>query len=143
MGVEFFDFPNAAPLNDANDLGIPRARHIAAAIATQGDFTIASTLRHAMGSEIIIVDVVTDAVPPNNPVGIRYRERVALYGPKDVKSLVEVRMLRKDFPVLPHQNSVPSGAPLSLCLYFGPPASVLRTWTPQSFLRRIQGWLEK
>ena len=42
-----------------------------------------------------------------------------------------------------HQNQGVHGAPASLCLYFDPPAAVLRTWTPAAFLRRIQWWLEK
>ena len=55
----------------------------------------------------------------------------------------ELLALRRDFPVLSHQNHGPLGGPADLCLYFEPPASVSRTWTPQNFLRRIQWWLEQ
>lgn len=93
--------------------------------------------------ECIIVDVECDGVPSKNSVGIRYRERLALCVSGNPKLLVEVLALRKDFPVLMHQNQGIPGAPASLCLYFEPEAAVMRTWTPQSFLRRIQWWLEK
>lgn len=63
--------------------------------------------------------------------------------PIDPKQLIEVRALRKGFPVLIHQNQGVPGDAASLCLYFEPPAAVLRTWTPQAFLRRIQWWLER
>ncbi|PMY02127.1 hypothetical protein C1X54_35380, partial [Pseudomonas sp. GW460-13] len=63
--------------------------------------------------------------------------------PADANELIEVLALRQDFPVLVHQNQGVPGAPASLCLYFEPRAAVMRTWTPQAFLRRIQWWLEK
>jgi integrative and conjugative element protein (TIGR02256 family) len=63
--------------------------------------------------------------------------------PDDPKRLVDVLALRKDFPVLMHQNQGIASAPASLCLYFESVTAVMRTWTPQSFLRRIQWWLEK
>jgi hypothetical protein len=104
-------------------------------------------LRHpeegAPTSECVIVEVECDGVPPKNPVGIQYRERLALCVLSDPKKLIEVLALRRDFPILMHQNQGVPGAPASLCLYFEPPAAVMRTWTPPAFLRRIQWWLEK
>lgn len=128
-------------------LTIPRARLLHDAVARQRDFTIVQLLRHGEGKapklECIIVDVECDGVPPKNGTGIQYRERLALCVSDDPKQLVEVLALRKDFPVLMHQNQGTPDAPASLCLYFEPVAAVMRTWTPQSFLRRIQWWLEK
>ncbi|MGJ7467760.1 hypothetical protein [Comamonas thiooxydans] len=113
----------------------------------QRDFTIVQILHYGKDEtpmlECIIVDVECDGVPSKNSVGIRYRERLALCVSGNPKLLVEVLALRKDFPVLMHQNQGIPGAPASLCLYFEPEAAVMRTWTPQSFLRRIQWWLEK
>jgi hypothetical protein len=82
-------------------------------------------------------------VPPKNPIGIQYRERLVLCVPDDPKKLIEVLALRKDFPILMHQHQGIPDSPASLCLYFEPPEIVMRTWTPQAFLRRIQWWLEK
>lgn len=63
--------------------------------------------------------------------------------PADAKQLVTVLALRRGFPTLIHQNQAPIDGPANLCLYFEPPPSVLRRWTPQKFLRRIQWWLEQ
>jgi hypothetical protein len=144
MAAEYYDIPDSAALPDVSGLTIPRARKLVSAIERHRDFKVVNLFRREnLGSEIIVVDVEIDAVPPSNPYGILYRERLALIVPADPKRLVEVRALRKDFPILPHQNAVAPGKPASLCLYFEPPISVSRTWTPQEFLRRIQWWMEK
>jgi hypothetical protein len=144
MAVAFYEIPNTTRLKEVDALTIPRARKLAAAILRQRAFTLVELHRHdPSGSEILVIDVETDAVPPNNQAGIKFRERLALYVPQSPKKLVEARTLRKDFPVLAHENATAPGDPLSLCLYFEPVASVLRTWTPPSFFRRIQWWLEK
>ena len=59
---------------------------------------------------------------------------------KDIETYgeMEVMALRKDFPVLMHQNDSPLNTPRNLCLYFEPAISVMRTWTPQNFLKRIK-----
>jgi hypothetical protein len=94
-------------------------------------------------AEVLIIDVVCDGVPSQNQVGIKYRERLALWVPDDAAALVEVFALRKSCPVLIHQNNGTRSGPASLCLYFEPISTVTRTWTPQRFLRRIQWWLEQ
>lgn len=93
--------------------------------------------------EVLVVDVECDGVPSRNAAGIQYRERLALLVPEDNKAQVEVLSLRKSFPVLMHQNHGTRDGAASLCLYFEPTPTVLRTWTPQRFLRRIQWWLEQ
>lgn len=147
MAGEYHELTNAAEIVDAATLTIPRARLLHDAVARQRDFTIAQLFQYGKDEtpklECIIVDVECDGVPPKNSVGIQYRERLALCVSDDPKLLVEVLALRKDFPILMHQNQGVPGAAASLCLYFEPVAAVMRTWTPQSFLRRIQWWLEK
>ncbi|AIJ46960.1 hypothetical protein O987_14220 [Comamonas testosteroni TK102] len=147
MASEYHKLANVIEIADAAALTIPRARLLYDAAARQRDFTIVQLLRYGKDEtpklEFIIVDVECDGVPPKNSVGIQYRERLALCVSDDPKRLVEVLALRKDFPVLMHQNQGVPGAAASLCLYFEPVAAVMRTWTPQSFLRRIQWWLEK
>jgi integrative and conjugative element protein (TIGR02256 family) len=142
---KFHELPGVEEVPSLEGLELPRARTLGEAIVRQKDFSLVKLLRHSDSKckfEYLIVDVECDGVPPKNAYGINYRERLALCVPEGEKQLVEVWALRKEFPLLPHQNHVLQGWPASLCLYFEPTASVLRTWTPQKFLRRIQWWLE-
>lgn len=147
MADDYYELANVVELVDAAALTIPRTRLLHDAVARQRDFTIVRLLQHSEGDvpklECLVVDVECDGVPPKNSAGIHYRERLALCVPDDPKRLVDVLALRKDFPVLMHQNQGIAGVPASLCLYFESVTAVMRTWTPQSFLRRIQWWLEK
>ena len=147
MTEAYHELANVVEVKDASELTIPRAKALLDAIQRQRDYSLVQILRHPEESnpalECFIVEVECDDVPPKSPVGIQYRERLALCVPADTKELIEVLALRQDFPVLMHQNQGVPGAPASLCLYFEPRAAVMRTWTPQAFLRRIQWWLEK
>lgn len=147
MTGEFYELTNVVEITDAATLTIPRAQLLHDAVSRQRDFRIVQLLQYIKDPipkyECIVVDVECDGVPSKNSVGIQYRERLALCVSNDPKLLVEVLALRKDFPILMHQNQGVPGAPASLCLYFESVAAVMRTWTPQSFLRRIQWWLEK
>lgn len=147
MAKVYHELANVVEVKNASELTIPRAKALFDAVQQQRDYSLVQILRHPVeGSptlECLVVEVECDDVPPKNPVGIGYRERLALCVPNDAKKLVDVLALRQDFPVLMHQNQGVPGAPANLCLYFEPPAAVMRTWTPQAFLRRIQWWLEK
>lgn len=146
MSDGYHELANVTELNNPDALTISRARALLDAVERQRFYSLVQLLRHsaeAPALEVLIVDVECDDVPKNNPTGIRYLERLALCVPSDATKLIEVLALRKDFPVLMHQNQGVRGAPASLCLYFEPPPVVTRTWTPASFLRRIQWWLEK
>jgi hypothetical protein len=147
MADVYYDLANVAEIGHADALTIPRARALADEVKRQRDYSSIQLLRHpvdgAPATECLVVEVECDGVPPKNQVGIRYRERLALCVPNDPKKLIDVLALRQDFPILMHQNQGVAGAPANLCLYFEPPAAVMRTWTPAAFLRRIQWWLEK
>lgn len=93
--------------------------------------------------ECLFVEATCDRVPKHNSYGLRYRERLALLVRAEREELPVVLALRKDFPRLVHTNRVVQDTPVHLCLYFEPVASVLRTWTPESFLHRIHWWIEK
>lgn len=144
---DFYTLPDVTVVNEEGELVILRAQELVRAVRDQRDYELIQLLKHpAEGQpthEFLIVEVVCDEVPPNNPFGIEYRERLALCIPQDRGQLIEVLALRQDFPTLMHQNHGVLDTPASLCLYFESTASVLRTWTPQSFLRRIQWWLVK
>lgn len=147
MSENYHVLANVSELPDAGALTIPRARALLDAVVCQRDYAVVQLLQHSTGDvptlECLIVDVECDGVPPKNAYGINYRERLALCVPDNPKQLIEVLALRKDFPILMHQNQGFPDSPASLCLYFEPVITVLRTWTPPSFLRRIQWWLEK
>jgi integrative and conjugative element protein (TIGR02256 family) len=138
-------FPQGKQLAGPGELSFERARAIADAVARHQDFTLVRCARLQGGTtfEVLVVDVECDAVPPKNPFGIGFRERLALIVPPERESLIEVLALRPGFPRLMHQNAGLPDWPPSLCLYFGPQRAVMRTWTPENFLGRIQFWLQK
>jgi len=131
-------------LDDPAALAIPRAQRLRDAVDRNGDYKLLQLLRTAgKTEEILIVEVKCDEVPSKNRAGILFRERLAIRVSANENVLPDVRCLRKNFPILIHQNQTAIGQPISLCLYFESPIAVRRTWTPQNFLRRIQWWLEK
>lgn len=142
MADSFHAFANVVEVADNEDLLIPRAKALLEAVRVERDYSLVKVLKTAPEidprSEILIVDVECDGVPSKNAVGIEFRERIALCVPADDERLVEVAAMRTGFPVLIHQNHGSREGPASLCLYFEPVKSVLRSWTPQRFLRRIQ-----
>lgn len=147
MSEEFYHLSGFTDVERPDALTLPRARALCAAVRDAADYTLVQLLCRTMPDaaqiEVLVVDVECDGVPSRNPAGIQYRERLALLVPGDPGSLVEVLALRKSFPVLMHQNYGTRGGPASLCLYFEPTPTALRTWTPQRFLRRVQWWLEQ
>jgi integrative and conjugative element protein (TIGR02256 family) len=147
MAKEFHELTGFGELTDHAQLKLPRARALLAAVRDAGDFTLVQLLSHSVPGvppvEVLVVDVECDGVPSRNPAGIQYRERLALCVPEDPGALVEVLALRKSFPILMHQNHGRRDGAASLCLYFEPIRTIMRTWTPQRFLRRIQWWLEQ
>ena len=92
-------------------------------------------------TEVIVFEFICHSVPPINSAGINYRERLALEISKDDTLLIKVLALRKNFPILPHQNYARHGCPKDLCLYFEPADVVNRTWTAQNLLFRIKNWI--
>lgn len=122
-----------------------RARQLASAIRTNKDWELLRWyhLESDPPCEVLAVEVECHGVPPENPAGIRFRERLAMLVSADDHRLVEVIALRRDFPRLMHQSARSAEEPPLLCLYTADARSVARTWTAPGFLRRIQYWLEK
>lgn len=92
---------------------------------------------------VIVVDAGDGTVAPNNPVGLRRREWLALTFDAGADLPPDVRALRMDFPDTLHQNAPRGDEPRSLCLYELPWSTIERSWTPQTHLRQILRWLEK
>jgi integrative and conjugative element protein (TIGR02256 family) len=145
MAEQFHELADFTELADTAALTLRRAQALAVAIGDASDYSLVQLLTRATPDrakmEILVVDVECDGVPSRNAAGIQYRERLALCVSEDQNALLEVLALRKAFPVLMHQNHGTRDNVASLCLYFEPTKTVLRTWTPQRFLRRIQWWL--
>lgn len=133
------------PIAGPEELRWPIARALVDAIARLPDFALVRCSRLAIREavEVIVLDVESNAVPPKNAAGIEFRERVGLLVYESRDKPIEVVALRPGFPRLMHQNARPPDWPPSLCLYFEPHRSVMRTWTAESFLQRLQIWLEK
>ena len=131
-------------LEPGRELQIESAAYSLATIREHPDFEVVECRLlgdDKAASEIIVVDCRCDGVPTQNPVGIRYRERLGLRFFADKDRLPEVRALREDFPCTAHQYDVGRDEPVSLCLYFESWSEIRRTWTPQKHLARIQWWL--
>ncbi|AMP02058.1 MULTISPECIES: ThiF family adenylyltransferase [Collimonas] len=147
MDELFYDLVNVVAVPYPGVFEIDRANAIVKAVERHRDFKIVQQLNTVDSATTklacIVVDVECDGVTPKNRHGIKYRERLALCVPENEKQLVNVLALRKEFPRILHQNQGRIGTPASLCLYFEPPVSVARTWTPQNFLARIQWWLQQ
>ncbi len=147
MSEEFHQLSGFGEVAHPHLLQLRRAQNLAAALDDAGDYTLVQLLSGSTPGqgwiEVLVVDLESDGVPSRNSAGIQYRERLALCVPEDDKAMVEVLALRKSFPILMHQNHGTRNGPASLCLYFEHTPTVMRTWTPQRFLRRIQWWLEQ
>jgi integrative and conjugative element protein (TIGR02256 family) len=147
MTESYHRLPNLEEVSSYELLTISRAKDIVNAIDQWCDGKLIKLLKHSVGDktelECIIFDIKCDEVPHKNAFGIKSLERIALVVPENNKRLVEVLVLRKSFPTLIHQNNGNPDAPASLCLYFESSNAVMRTWTAESFLHRIQWWLEK
>jgi integrative and conjugative element protein (TIGR02256 family) len=147
MSADYYELHDVEDRANCGAFQFERSRQLCDAIVRHRDYSLlglfASLEDGTVSDEILVVDVECHGVPSRNPCGILFRERLALSVPADSKRLVSILALRRGFPTLIHQNQAPIDGPANLCLYFEPPPSVLRTWTPQKFLRRIQWWLEE
>ena len=140
---DLFSLPKTETVEDEAGLCIPRAKQILRAIERFRDASLVRLCRAPTdaGWETLVIDLRCHEVPEQNTAGIEFSERLAIRVFADVDRLPDVRALRRTFPVVIHQNATLPGTPPSLCLYYETPASALRTWTPEGFLRRIQFWL--
>lgn len=133
------------PLVEPTQLVSERARSALRACRSSDAFTLV-VIRQGqvedLGTcDVVITTCVSDEVPSRNEFGIRGREPVALVFPHDDALAPQARMLRPEFPDLPHTNHVPEGHPVALCLYFESWTATKRQWTAEKFLRRIVWWL--
>lgn len=145
MPLEYCKLHGVEQAAGPDALGSARAKALAHAIAQHEDCLLRDlqVTSDPIGNpvDILVVDITCHGLPSRNKVGILPRERLALVVPHDPTHLVDVLAMREGFPVLIHQNDGRRAGAPSLCLYNEPPEAVLRTWTPQLFIRRIQWWL--
>lgn len=92
--------------------------------------------------EIVVFDIEPE-VPQHPAHDIKTEERIAVAFDPDDRRAPNPKTLRKSFPVAPHENLTPSGAPRSLCLYEERYAERRERWTAPQFVRRLHEWLSK
>ena len=144
MALQYRGLDGFEPCDPA-ELRLGQSLELLHAIDRNRDVRLLQVLKVGNGTsrEALVVDVECDEIPNRNPVGLRSPERLAIVVAADTAGPPTVLALRQDFPGVMHLNATPADEPRSLCLYFEPPRSVMRTWTAPKFLRRIQWWLLK
>lgn len=144
MPLQYFDLAGFAP-TDCAALSLQHTLELCSAIDRNPDISLLQAFKSIEGQDLeaLVVDVACDEIPNRNPVGLRSPERMAIVVGASGNSPPAVLALRQDFPGVMHLNATPAGEPRSLCLYFEPHRSVMRSWTAPKFLRRIQWWLLK
>lgn len=143
--AEWHQLPEDQYKVPATSLTLPRSQAILAAVARRTDLSLEWCALFQRDNqpllETLVVDFACDGVPNRNHVGIEIPERIAIRIATDKDLPIEVRALRKGFPLLLHQNAVEPNTAPSLCLYAEPQAAVNRSWTAERFLHRIEEWL--
>lgn len=146
MAKEYYEFAGFQATEPAN-LVLPHSVELLQAIVRDGDTKLVETLALTTGvrRELLIVDLTCDDIPNRNAPGLKSPERLAIEMTEGSTRPPAVYILRKDFPGtfpgIMHMNVAVPGQPRSMCLYFEPPRSVMRTWTAPKFLARIRWWL--
>jgi len=143
MSEEYFEFGVLIEGMNAAALSLQQSKQTIAAVEHHPNFEVLEFRRLPDYSEILVVECTNKGIWTKNPIGIGYRERLALRFFPEAKSTPEVRALKKHFPDAPHQNHVLNGEPKSLCLYLDKWPALERSWTPEKHLNRILYWLSE
>lgn len=115
-----------------------------AAFMTAGAEGIASEIKSCQrsdGAELVTFMLRTER-PQRPPVDIRYDEPAGVIFPKGDGAPLVIS-LRDDFPDTEHQNLVPEGVPVSLCIDNRPWEDVRLGWTPAELLQRLALWFRR
>lgn len=152
MSAEYHSIGEVLPDLDPSRLEHGDSRRLLAACQQHPAFEVVELRRLESGGngsqdlqvvDGIVVECCDGTVPSRNSVGVKNRERLLLLHGPGLVTPPDVRALRLNFPVTPHQNHVLPGEPASLCLYFEPWSAVERTWTAAKYLQRILWWLRE
>lgn len=152
MSAEYYAIGEVLPDLNPSQLAYDDSRRILAACQQHPAFEVVELRRlESVGNggqdlhvvDGIVVECCDGTVPSRNSVGVKNRERLLLLHGPGLVTPHDVRALRVNFPVTPHQNHVLPGEPASLCLYFEPWSAVVRTWTAAKYLQRILWWLRE
>lgn len=123
----------------ASDDLVADARPLLAAVQANPHTEWVETRRTTKGDAVVFDALV--GVPPKSTSGIRSRERLAVEVVPGERPSVLV--LRRDFPVTPHQNITAAGSPRTLCLSERPWSEDRSALTPERLLRQVTDWLER
>lgn len=123
------------------EVALIKTKSLIRAISAYKDTSLIRVEKKDGVGECLIIDIVLDQVPSKSPSGVKFRERLALIISIDESQIPKVFPLRHDFPQLAHTNDAGLGLPRDLCLYEMDVHSILRDWTAEKFLKRIDWWL--
>lgn len=127
----------------ADILARPYAARFAAFMTTEAAdiATEVKSWQRGDGAELVTFVLRTER-PQRPPVDIRYEEPAGVIFPKG-DSAPLVISLRDDFPDTEHQNLVPEGVPVCLCIDNRPWEDARLGWTPAELLQRISLWFRR
>lgn len=150
MGSKYYPTGVVLPDLESTRLEYDNSRRLLAACLQHSAFEVVELIRikkekdhNVQIIDGIVIECCDGTVPSRNTIGLKNSERLLLLHGPGLITPHEVRALRVNFPVTPHQNHVLSGEPASLCLYFEPWSAVERTWTAAKHLQRILWWLRE
>jgi hypothetical protein len=127
---------------DATNLTNPQAREVAAFLQRYAaDIATLVECRRDAERELIVLDLLTGA-PQASVYPIRTREKIGILFIGQNR-LPYVAMLRDDFPDTEHQQIVPEGHPMIICIDDRPWAEARLTWTPTELIERILSWFRR
>ncbi|MCB0390555.1 MAG: ThiF family adenylyltransferase [Bdellovibrionales bacterium] len=142
--TEFCELPGSTL--DSKSLTITKAKALFSYILKNNTYLslVATTSGNTDGLkfEAITFDIGVE-VPQRKQNDVREIERISAMFYEVDSWYPEILALRKDFPKVPHTNLRTEETPKSICLYAEEWDEVNLTWTPASFIDRLQYWLNK
>lgn len=116
------------------------SKELAAAV-TRNNFIKLLNCSREQDADHLVMEVEVE-LPQNPPVPINQFEQIHIRIENEI-DIPKVFAIRNDFPKTTHQNIVPEGSPVWLCLYEDPWEEIKPYITPEIFLERIREWLRR
>lgn len=123
-----------------DQLSFSWSKRLAAAVA-RNDFIKLLNSSREQDVDHLVIEVEVE-LPQNPPVPINQFEQI-LVRVENETDIPKVFAIRNDFPKTTHQNIVPEGSPVWLCLYEDLWEEIKPYITPEIFLERIREWLRR
>lgn len=124
----------------ADQLVFSWSKGLVTAVERNNFIKLLNTSREQEADQLVME--VEVELPQNPPVPISQSEQI-LIRIENETDIPKVFAIRNDFPKTTHQNIVPEGSPVWLCLYEDPWEEIKPYITPEIFLERIREWLRR